>query len=102
MKRILVILGAAVLSVWISASADIINVPGDYPTIQQGIDACSAYDTIMVADGIYNENLDISVPVCLFGQSRDNTIIDASGAGDVVFIDISDVFVRNFTIKNSG
>lgn len=102
MKRILIILGAAIMSARITASADIIDVPGDYPTVQQGIDACSAYDTVMVADGIYNENLDISVPICLFGQSRDNTIIDASSAGDVVFIDIDDVFVRNFTIRNSG
>ena len=31
----------------------IIYVPGDYPTIQEGINACSRGDTVMIAPGIY-------------------------------------------------
>ena len=37
--------------------ARVIHVPGNYPTIQQGIEAANAGDTILVADGLYYENI---------------------------------------------
>lgn len=86
-----------------AASATIINVPGDYPTIQQGVDACGTYDTVMVANGTYAENVNVMVPIiCLIGEDRNNTIIDGSGSGDVLFIGGFKILVRNFTIRNSG
>ena len=36
----------------------IINVPGDQPTIQEGIVAATYTDTVLVADGTYFENID--------------------------------------------
>jgi len=36
-----------------TANADTIHVPGDYPTIQAGIDAAQDGDTVLVADGTY-------------------------------------------------
>jgi hypothetical protein len=38
-------------------SAEIINVPNEYPTIQEGIDEAVDGDTVLVEQGIYLENV---------------------------------------------
>lgn len=56
MKKITFILLLLATNAW----ADIIHVPADYPTIQQGINAAKPGDTVLVADGIYYEQIIIS------------------------------------------
>jgi len=46
-----------VLLVTTSLYSTIINVPGDQPTIQDGIVAAAVTDTVLVADGTYFENI---------------------------------------------
>ena len=48
----------------ISFSA-VINIPSDYSNIQAGIDASSAGDTVLIADGIYFENLILEKEITL-------------------------------------
>jgi len=92
----------------VPAAAATINVPGDYATIQEAINAASANDTIMVAAGNYTEDLTIDVSVTLQGESSDNTTIkgvatepDASFPLAVPNIDIlsSGVSIHGFTIE---
>ncbi|SVD41680.1 uncharacterized protein METZ01_LOCUS394534, partial [marine metagenome] len=56
MNRILSMITLIVLMV-VPVSATTINIPADYPTIQEGIDASVDGDTVLVAPGIYYENL---------------------------------------------
>jgi len=97
----------------------IIDIPGDYPTIQQGIDASVSGDTVLVAEGTYYERIDFSGKAILlasgFIYSGDtlqiqNTIIDADTSiigvdnmGSVVcFVGGEDSLsiLRGFTITN--
>ena len=44
----------------VSADSATINVPGEQPSIQAGIGAASAGDTVLVAPGVYVENIDFA------------------------------------------
>lgn len=55
-----------------------INVPGDQPTIQAGINAAVNGDTVLVAPGTYNEAITIG--------SKD-IVVKSSGGSGVTFID---------------
>ena len=66
-----------------SAQALVINVPADYPTIQEGINAASNGDTVLVASGTYYEQIDFSGrEIVLISESgAESTIIDGQGIG---------------------
>ena len=68
-----------------TAVADIINVPGDYRTIQTAINAAVNGDEVIVADGVYtgDGNRDINFAGKLITvrseNGPDNCIIDCEG-----------------------
>ncbi|HEX2975831.1 MAG TPA: choice-of-anchor Q domain-containing protein, partial [Bacteroidales bacterium] len=59
----------------LTINAQIIHVPGDYPTVQQGINAALAGDTVIVAEGIYYEQISfLGKPITV----ASNYILDAN------------------------
>lgn len=57
MKRFSIPAISLIVIAFVNASATIINIPGDFPTIQQGIDAGVDGDTVLVQPGTYMENV---------------------------------------------
>jgi len=113
---LLAILLALTVSVQPSAHAagNIIKVPDDYATIQAAIDAASDGDTILVAEGLYKENLSITEGITLSGgwnisftaRIPGYSIVDAQGLGRVISITCvsSDtvVTIDGFTIERGN
>jgi hypothetical protein len=84
--RVLAVLAAIAASP--AAFAGTINVPGDYPTIQQAIDAAVAGDLVIVAKGKFTENIDLKgKAITLQGAGRvggagpRTTLINGGGGG---------------------
>jgi hypothetical protein len=106
MKRISIYAAALVLAFSISTWATIINVPDDYATIQEGLQAASFSDTVLVQPGTYDENLymgDVTLAsLFLLTRNEDyisSTIID----GSVSFgIGSESGLITGFTIQNSS
>jgi hypothetical protein len=94
--------------------AEIINVPGDQPTIQAGIDSAMTGDTVLVESGIYIENINFNgkniVVASDYLTSGDTsfisqTIIDGNQNGSVVTFENDEdttSVLKGFTITNGN
>jgi hypothetical protein len=84
-----------------------INVPGNQPTIQAGINVAVNGDTVLVGPGTYKENINFQGKAITVTSSAgpQNTIIDGS-AGPVVvqFVtgETRSSVLNGFTIENAG
>lgn len=79
-----VILGFVLLVACVSyAQAELLHVPRSYPTIQAGITAARAGDTVLVAPGVYFESITMKPGVHIYGAP--GAVLDGGqGAGVVV------------------
>ena len=81
---------------------------GCFPTIGAAVAAASAGDTIEVSQGTYKEDVVIGKQLALIGANQNNTIIDATGLSNGIYIDgldnpgLSDVTVTGFTVENAN
>ena len=109
LKIFLVSLGL-VLAFCGSALATIITVPGDQPTIQQGLNVAQEGDTVLVAPGAYYEVIfwPATNGIKLLSEAgAESTTIDGSNLSSVIYfpglggIDTTTV-VRGFRITNGG
>lgn len=72
---------------------------GDFPAIQDAIDASVEGDTILVEDGRYTENLVVDRSVAIYGIGT-NVTLDATGGTGV--LTNAPLTLSNFTITNSS
>ncbi len=112
MKRITIIASIVIAIAITGAWATIINVPDDYPSIQEGIDVSVNGDTVLVQPEIYVENINFNgrniVLGSLFLTIGDatyisSTIIDGDSSGTVVTFENGEdslAIVSGFTIQN--
>lgn len=87
-------------------NATIINIPTDYPTIQDGIDNAVNFDTLSIAGGSYTENLTVNGKSIFFiGAGRDVTFLTPSNpsASTIYVLNVSDsVLFQGFTVSGGG
>ncbi|MCU0370014.1 MAG: DUF1565 domain-containing protein [Bacteroidales bacterium] len=90
-----VILLVLIIFPFFNLIGQIIRIPGDYPTIRQGMEAASEGDTVLVSPGTYKENLEFDgtnlTLASLFLTTQDTsyisaTIIDGSSLGSVITV----------------
>lgn len=88
-----------------------IQVPGDAPSIQAAINLANDGDTVLVAAGIYSENVVVSKTITLASHYLttqdpsfiDQTVIDGNGGVAVVQVSSSvgpNALITGFTIRN--
>lgn len=72
-----------------------------FKTIQKAIDVGNGNFQVMVAPGVYFENLVVNKNVKLIGNNSKNTVINGNSKGSCVWIKIyGDVQMEGFTITN--
>lgn len=76
--------------------------PGNFTKIQDAIDNSSEGDNIFVFHGKYYEAVNINKSLCIQGEGRKNTTIDAEKKGYTVNISVNGVTISGFTIQNGS
>ena len=81
---------------------------GCYAKIQDAVNAASPADTVKVAPGTYKEAVIIGKSLYLVGDNRNNTVIDATGLPNGVYIDgldntgLANASVSGFSVVNAN
>lgn len=96
---------ASAATLCVTASAH----PGCYSTIQAAVSAASKGDVIRVWPGVYKEEVTIGTSLSLLAAADDgdDTIIDATGLANGIFVDgldnkgLANVTIAGFTVKNA-
>ena len=84
-------------------SGTTINVPDDFPTIQEAVNSASPGDLILVGPGVYKEAVDVETPgLTIRGLDRNATILDGEFTRDngVRILGADNVTVQNMTARN--
>lgn len=97
---------SSLLLVFLAIGGSVLLVPQEYGTIQSAVDAAADGDTVLVSPGTYTENIEIlGKSLDLTSESGcDETVIDGSSSGAVVFVDCPDdtVLIKGFEIMHGS
>ncbi|MCP4582621.1 MAG: T9SS type A sorting domain-containing protein [candidate division Zixibacteria bacterium] len=112
MRKLFTIALMMVIAVAVSTFATIIDIPDDYPTIQQGINASIDGDTVLVQPGTYVENINFNGHNIVLGSMLlttedtsyiEQTVIDGDSSGSVVTFENgegNETTITGFSITN--
>jgi hypothetical protein len=89
------------------SAANVLNVPGSYPTIQAAINASVNGDTVLVAPGTYFENIDFKGKLITVqsAQGPSVTTIDGSNLAPVVNFSTNETaaaVIQGFTLQHGN
>jgi len=87
MKKLVGLLGIVFMSILTVSMvhAAILNVPGQYATIQSAIKAAASGDTVQVAAGTYYENISLENGVTVQGSGAESCTLQGNGTSCTVF-----------------
>jgi len=74
------------------------NVPGDFPTIQQALNAAASGDTVAVQAGEFKESLVLKSGVNLVGAGAGKTVL----VGAITVDNVTGATVEGLTVKHDG
>jgi parallel beta-helix repeat protein len=102
------VVGSSGLATAADLCVDVSGKNGCLTTISAAVSAAAPNDVIHVGSGTYHEDVVIGKPLSLLGESRENTIIDATGLLNAVNVDghnhpgLGHVIVSGFTVQNAN
>lgn len=85
-----------VYSLWLTA---VRRVPEEHQTIQGAVNAANPGDTILASSGTYSEHVAVNKSISLFGENKNNTIIDGNGTSTIVNVFADDVYISGFKLQ---
>jgi parallel beta-helix repeat protein len=104
---LITVLGFTVSAAAATHCVNMSGTSGCYSSISAAVAASSPNDTIKVEPGTYKDFVKITIPLSLIGSSRYNTIIDATGQSNAVYVNdgstiVTDVVIAGFTVENAN
>jgi hypothetical protein len=84
--------------------SDTVTVPGDAPTIQAAVDRVRPGGMVLIAAGVYREEVTVTTPyITIRGENRNTTIVDGQfqRANGVQVIEADGVVIQNLTARNN-
>lgn len=84
------------------ADFDIVRVPDDEPTVQEGVDGAATGDVVLVESGTYEEAVEVSTPdITVRGTDRNEVVLDGGFERRYGLEVVADgVAVENLTARN--
>ncbi len=80
-----------------------VSVPGDYPTVQEGVDHAKPGGMVLIAAGVYHESVVVTTPyITIRGENRNTTILDGQNTlpNGIHVIEADGVTVENLTTRH--